>query len=49
MFQLMPVTPSAEYRDTVSWVKEMLPDFNNSCAVDPGGCSLMLDCVRFEF
>ena len=42
----MPVTPSAEYRDSVSWVKEMLPDFNKSCAVDPGSYWLMLGFGR---
>jgi endoglucanase Acf2 len=33
--QLMPVTPTSQYRDAVPWVEEMLPDFNASCATDP--------------
>lgn len=30
----MPITPSSQYRDTVPWVKEMLPDFKQSCYSD---------------
>jgi endoglucanase Acf2 len=33
--QLMPITPSAQYRDSVGWVEEMLPNFNQTCAQDP--------------
>jgi hypothetical protein len=32
--QLMPLTPAAEQRDTVDWVREMLPVFNASCLID---------------
>jgi endo-1,3(4)-beta-glucanase len=47
--QLMPVTPTSQYRDTVPWVEEMLPDFNASCYSDPvckaqGWSILVLTC-----
>ena len=34
--QLLPLTPIVEYRDSKSWVKEMLPSFNESCHASPG-------------
>lgn len=34
--QFIPYTPAAELRDEPSWVKEMLPFFEASCAKDPG-------------
>jgi endoglucanase Acf2 len=33
--QLMPITAISEQRDTPAWVKEMLPLFNESCAMSP--------------
>ena len=33
--QLMPLTVAAEQRDSPSWVREMLPIFNQSCATNP--------------
>jgi hypothetical protein len=29
----MPLTPVAEQRDSVDWVRVMLPPFNQSCAI----------------
>ena len=33
--QLMPLTPVAEQRDSPSWIREMLPQFKESCYSDP--------------
>jgi endo-1,3(4)-beta-glucanase len=32
--QLMPITPVSEQRDTVGWLQEMLPIFNQSCSTN---------------
>lgn len=33
--QLLPITPISEYRDTVSWTKEMYRIFASTCSSDP--------------
>ena len=34
--QLMPITPASELRDGGTWLAEMLPSLNDSCAIDKG-------------
>ena len=48
--QLMPLTVAAEQRDPPSWVREMLPAFNESCATNPtceeqGWSVMVLTCL----
>ena len=37
--QLIPLTPSAVYRDDPTWVREMVVPYNESCMTSPGGPS----------
>jgi hypothetical protein len=40
--QLMPLTPVAQERDSIPWIANMWPHFNNSCSADPS--KLLLSC-----
>jgi endo-1,3(4)-beta-glucanase len=48
--QLMPLTVASEQRDNATWVKEMLPLFNESCSTDPicksEGWSVLVEACR---
>ena len=34
--QVLPITPIAEQRDSIGWVQEMYPYFEEDCRLDPG-------------
>lgn len=47
--QLMPITPASELRDGGTWLAEMLPSLNDSCAIDKGtvlsnNCVIIFRC-----
>lgn len=48
--QLLPFTVASENRDTVSWVREMLPAFNETCFNDAScmteGWSILIYCCQ---
>eukprot|EP01041_Mallomonas_annulata_P001932 gene1932-3748_t len=48
--QLLTITPASELRDNIEWIREMLPYFNASCAMDPvcerEGWSILVNAAR---
>ena len=41
----MPITPGSELRDSVGWIREMLPFFHASCDKDPNCVDQVCACI----